>query len=169
MTKDPNNTQIHYTSHPFNDPAASYTATLAKPWTDYQTHRFDWHPENITFYQGGDAIHTTTINVPKVGGNIQMNLWANGNEWGGQPSKTNVTMNVKNILFYYNTTASEAGADQAFNQACSNAGGASSRTICDDTDPEVTATASSSPVERTVPNLLLSLTTMVAFLAYFFE
>ncbi|KAI9788714.1 MAG: hypothetical protein M1835_002113 [Candelina submexicana] len=164
LTKEPNDTTIHYTSHPFTNPGASYPATLTKPWTEYQEHRFDWHPGNITFYQGARAVHYTTANVPKVAGNMQMNLWANGNEWSGTPSKTNVTMNVKNILFYYNTTASEAGTDQAFNQACSKAGGDSSKTICKDTDPEVKV--SGAGVQRSSPTIALLLTMMATFLSY---
>jgi len=68
---------------------------------------------------------------------MQMNLWADGSAWSGRPSATNVTMSVRSILLFYNTTASEAGADQSFNKACQDAGGRNNFAVCMDTDPRV--------------------------------
>lgn len=69
---------------------------------------------------------------------MQMNLWADGSAWSGRPSATNVTMSVRSILLFYNTTTSEAGADQSFNKACQDAGGRNNFAVCMDTDPRVT-------------------------------
>lgn len=66
-----------------------------------------------------------------------MNLWADGSAWSGRPSATNVTMSVKSIMLFYNTTTSEAGTDQAFNTACQDAGGKNNFAVCMDTDPRV--------------------------------
>lgn len=66
-----------------------------------------------------------------------MNLWADGSAWSGDPSTTNVTMSVRSIMIFYNTTASEAGTDQAFNKACQSVGGANNFAVCMDTDPKV--------------------------------
>jgi len=143
LTKEANDTTIHYTTHPSVlssgsvIPDASTAATLSTPWTAYQEHRFDWSRENITFYQGGNPSHTTTVNIPRVAGSVQMNLWADGSAWSGDPSTTNVTLSVRSIMIFYNTTASEAGTDQAFNKACQSVGGANNFAVCMDTDPKV--------------------------------
>lgn len=71
-----------------------------------------------------------------------MNLWADGSAWSGRPSATNVTMSVRSVLLFYNTTASEAGSDQTFNKACQDAGGRSNFAVCMDTDPRVTGVQS---------------------------
>ncbi|KAI9810243.1 MAG: hypothetical protein M1827_006377 [Pycnora praestabilis] len=152
LTKESNTTTVHYTSHPSISstgaliPGASVPTALTIPWTSYQEHRFDWSPENITFYQGtyqgSSVVHTTTINVPHVGGSVQMNLWADNSSWSGMPSTTTVTMSVQSILIYYNTTTSDNGTDNTFNTACNAAGGPSSKeTVCWDTDPNVLAKA----------------------------
>ncbi|KAI9805792.1 MAG: hypothetical protein M1825_000406 [Sarcosagium campestre] len=154
LTKEPNDTMIHYTSHPVPStnnplseffvpaivpnginhiPDASSAEPLTKPWTTTQEHRFDWTRDGITFYQGARTIHTMTVNIPKVGGSLQFNLWASGSEWSGPPSTQNVSMRVYDILVFYNTSASDAGTDEVFNRQCSAAGIAA----CSDLDPVV--------------------------------
>lgn len=51
------------------------------------------------------------------------------------PSTNDVYMDVKYIVIYFNTTASEAGTDADFNKFCSFAGGPKAKgTICYITD-----------------------------------
>jgi hypothetical protein len=65
-------------------------------------------------------------------GSVILNLWADGGVWSGQPSTTNVTMNLQSILVYYNTTDSNSGNDDDFNQACEAAGGIHKMTVCEE-------------------------------------
>ncbi|KAI9835434.1 MAG: hypothetical protein M1819_002352 [Sarea resinae] len=143
LTKEANDTTIHYTTHPSVDsrdnpiPGASTAETLMLPWTELQEHRFDWSKNSITFFENSRALHNTTVNIPRVGGSVQMNLWADGSQWSGTPSLKNVTMNVQSIQIFYNTTDSEDGTDKGFNSACNVAGGPSHKTVCKVVDDEV--------------------------------
>jgi hypothetical protein len=71
-------------------------------------------------------------NIPKFGGNLQLKLWADGNKWwSGHPSSTTVTMSVKSVIAYFNTSGTEDGTDEQWFSACAKAGGASDKTICE--------------------------------------
>ncbi|MCJ1339522.1 hypothetical protein MMC09_004812 [Bachmanniomyces sp. S44760] len=155
-----NASTIHYSTQPFFDPVtgraiADATAPVEgkKPWSVMQEHRFDYNADSIIFYEDGLRMHQTTTNVPRIdlsnaaivnnnntsrnqpGGSLQVNLWANNGSWSGPPSRTNVTMSIRYLLFYYNTTDSEAGLDSDFNFACSRAGDiANASTICQEVD-----------------------------------
>lgn len=149
LTKEPNDTTVHYTTHPSVLPSgsvvpgASTAARLNLPWTDFQEHRFDWTRDNVTFYQDGVASHTTIANVPQVGGSVQLNLWADGSAWSGEPSKTDVIMAVKSIQMYFNTTTSDSGLDTAFNDVCTRAGGRNTPdAVCFDRVPGASGAAS---------------------------
>ncbi|MCJ1374021.1 hypothetical protein MMC20_005251 [Loxospora ochrophaea] len=171
LTREPNASTIHYTTHPSLTPSgslipnASVLLPLSNPWTTLQQHRFDWFSNRIVFYQGSHAVHTTTTNVPNNasagGGTLQVNLWADGGQWSGLPSTTNVTMTVEWVLVYYNTTASEAGTDAAFNSACAAAGGVSSKTVCADEDLS-SSSASGQTVSMSLSILALTATAYVA-------
>jgi hypothetical protein len=91
-------------------PDAVYTGSLGKiPWTDLQTYRFDWTSKNVSFFQNSTLRHSTTTNIPRDNGTIQLNLWATNSSWSGYPSRDNVTMRVKNIQLFYNTTENDMG------------------------------------------------------------
>ena len=136
---------IHYTNQPSTIHNLDGTATevqgsttlapISQPWTEYQTHRFDWSSDQVTFYQGPTAVWSSSVNVPQVGGTMNLNVWANGGTWTGYPSKTDVLFRVQKIAMYHNTTASQVGNDWAFNERCWAAGGLDANTVCMDEGP----------------------------------
>jgi hypothetical protein len=71
-------------------------------------------------------------NIPKFAGSLQLKLWADGNKWwSGLPSTTTVTMSVKSVIAYFNTSGTEDGNDKQWFNACTQAGGPSDETICE--------------------------------------
>ena len=77
-------------------------------------------------------MHTDGRLVRKLGGNLQLKLWADGNKWwSGTPSSTTVKMYVKSIIAYFNTTGVMDGTDQAWFNTCEKAGGPSKDTVCE--------------------------------------
>jgi hypothetical protein len=136
------NNTINYTTQPsvFADGTRIPNATLSIPLADelntnieqFHEHRFDCDRDGgALFYLDGKLMQRDAHNVPKFGGNLQLKLWADGNKWwSGQPSSTTVTMSVKNVIAYFNTSGTEDGSDMAWFTNCANAGGPSDRTIC---------------------------------------
>lgn len=135
------NNTINYTSHPstyvngtpiFN---ATRSVSLEKDdiLTSYRQHRFDCHPHSGTYYFLDDSlVHFDGHSIPASAGNVQLNLWADGNQlWSGIPSKTDVVMTIKMIEIYYNTSDSNK-LDGTWHEACSRAGGPGPRTVCDE-------------------------------------
>ena len=92
-----------------------------------------------------------------MGGNLQMKLWADGNKWwSGHPSSTKVTMSVKSLIAYFNTSGTEDGTDKTWFEACRRAGGPSDHTICNayaqaGRDDDITIVADASKSSNTTP------------------
>ena len=130
------NDTINYTSHPSLDAHGLPipNATLSVPFTDYgnfHSHRFDCTPDKATYYLDGKYMHEDKHNIPHSSGSIQLNLWADGNKlWSGAPSTADVTMSVKLIEVYYNTTETDNGTDKKWLRKCDKAGGPSDKTVC---------------------------------------
>nr|KAK5445897.1 hypothetical protein LTR18_003816 [Exophiala xenobiotica] len=131
------NNTINYTLHPSLAPDGSPipNATLSRPLNQsgynpetFHEYRFDCDPvRGVDFYVDGKLMHTSDNNIPTAGGNLQMKLWADGNEWwSGTPSTTDVFMTIKSIVAYYNTSA----PDLEWEKTCRAAGRPSKRTIC---------------------------------------
>ncbi|RPA97526.1 concanavalin A-like lectin/glucanase [Choiromyces venosus 120613-1] len=136
LTKD-GDKAIRYTQHPAYDnvtdsavPDATFQLQLKKSWSKMQEHRFDWTPSVTTFFQDNSAKQEITKNVPKHGGKVMLNLWANNGTWSGPPSTKDVIMEMEYIMVYFNTTSSQSGNDEAFNSACTGAGGPKNKTVC---------------------------------------
>lgn len=66
-----------------------------------------------------------------------INLWANNGTWSGPPSTKDVHMKVHYVNLYFNTTDSNLGNDDDFNERCKTArqSGRRSEAVCviDDT------------------------------------
>ncbi|KIW74999.1 hypothetical protein Z517_11770 [Fonsecaea pedrosoi CBS 271.37] len=131
------NNTISFTSHPSSAPDGSPVpgATLAKSLDDpqfstdvFREYRFDSHPDlGVAFYVDGKLVHKNTNNVPKEGGNLQLKLWADGNQWwSGTPSTSDVFMTVGSVVAYYNSTKLDPG----WLDNCKAAGGPSKSTMC---------------------------------------
>jgi hypothetical protein len=131
------NNTINYTLHPSlaSDGSPIPNATLSRPLNQsgynpetFHDYRFDCDPvRGVDFYVDGKLMHTSDNNIPTAGGNLQVKLWADGNEWwSGTPSTTDVFMTIKSIVAYYNTSA----PDLEWEKTCRAAGRASKRTIC---------------------------------------
>ncbi|KAL1958826.1 hypothetical protein VTO42DRAFT_3663 [Malbranchea cinnamomea] len=135
---------IHYTVHPAKDEddivLQNATAVIPlrgdNPGSNFQRHRFDWTKDELRFYQNSELVITMNERIPRVGGHVYLNLWADGGSWSGSPSTTDVLMTVRLIAIYHNTSASDAGMDVMFNSRCEKAGGPSERTVCLDTKVE---------------------------------
>ena len=99
---------------------------------DYHEHRFDCDlAGGVNYYLDSELKHFDVHNIPQMGGNLQIKLWADGNKWwSGHPSKTTVTMSVKSLIAYFNTSGTEDGTDTTWFDACQAAGGPSDATIC---------------------------------------
>lgn len=41
----------------------------------YHTYGFDWQPDKITWYVDGEAVYSTTTDIPSTSGKIMMNVW----------------------------------------------------------------------------------------------
>ena len=81
-------------------------------------------------------IHKHSVNIPTVAGSANINIWADGGDWSGIPSTSDVTMSVRSVVIYHNTTTSDTGHDKAFNRQCRDAGGISRKTLCRDHEIE---------------------------------
>lgn len=137
------NNTINYTTHPSlkADGTPIPNATLSVPLsTKYDTkldefheHRFDsTRAGGSRYYIDGHLMHKDSRLVQKLGGNLQLKLWADGNKWwSGTPSSTTVTMSVKSIIAYFNTTGTADGTNQDWFETCDNAGGPSKDTVCE--------------------------------------
>ena len=137
------NNTINYSTQPSvnADGTRIPNATLSIPLSEeyntnlevFHEHRFDCDKEiGAKFYLDGKLMQVDGHNVPKLGGNLQLKLWADGSEyWTGYPSSTTVTMSVKSIIAYFNISRTQDGTDKGWLNTCSNAGGPSDKTICE--------------------------------------
>ncbi len=99
---------------------------------------------------------------------MQMNLWADGGAWSGEPSRTDVIMNIRSIVMFYNTTASDAGGDREFDRRCRDAGGVNDFAVCTDADSRVEddrSVAASRPASGLMVGFAVSVLVMVMLLA----
>lgn len=110
------NDTINYTTQPSANPDWSRIpgATKSYPLKDimnnYKTHRFDCNAGKklVEYYLDNQMVHSDTHNFPTHGGSIQLKLWSDGNFWwSGMPSSTDVFMDVRKIVAYFNTTTSQ--------------------------------------------------------------
>ena len=138
------NDTINYTTQPSRDADGNriFNSTLSLPLsrklnTDlkrFHEHRFDVATDtDVQYMLDGKVMHSDSHHTPThdMGGNLQMKLWADGNRWwSGYPSSTDVTMSIKSIVVYYNTSSPETSANKAWTDACNKAGGPSQDTIC---------------------------------------
>ncbi|KAK2736430.1 hypothetical protein FQN57_000763, partial [Myotisia sp. PD_48] len=135
---------VHYTIHPALDEKGRLIRNSTEiislegdhPANHFQTHRFDWTKNEVRFYQNSELVHSISKRVPKVSGNVYLNLWADGGMWSGAPSTTDVFLRVKTITIFHNTTMSDEGKDELFELRCQKAGGRSGSTVCIDGDIE---------------------------------
>lgn len=78
--------EVHYTNQPSDvdgeDSGTSLNATLASPFSEWQTHRFDWR-ESATEFYGDAGQHKLQIarQVPKGNSQLTLNMWSTGNDW----------------------------------------------------------------------------------------
>ncbi|OJD15853.1 hypothetical protein ACJ73_08940 [Blastomyces percursus] len=84
-------------------------------------------------------------------GHAYLNVWADGGQWSGAPSTTDVFLTIRLIAIYHNTSASDQGLDSAFNERCQKAGGPSNVTICHDMSIESGMVDPSSSGSTVVP------------------
>lgn len=113
-------------------------------------HRFDWSSKELRFYQDSGLIRKHSVNIPSVAGSANINIWADDGEWSGIPSTSDVTLSIKSVVIYHNTSASDVGHDTAFNRQCWAAGGLSRGTTCRDHEVEsgkMDPVAAARPVE----------------------
>ena len=90
----------------------------------YREHRFDCSRKGVEYYLDGQLQHVDAHSIPQAAGSLQLNLWSDGNRyWSGSASTTDVFMRVKDILVYFNTTATNDGTDEEWLVACMEAGG----------------------------------------------
>lgn len=132
------NNTINYTLHPSlsDDGSPIPNATASVPISkvvgrleDFHEYRFDCHPQKgVDFYVDERLQHSNRHNIPKFGGNLQLKLWADGNNWwSGAPSTTEVKLTVKKIIAYFNVTT----PDPKWMETCKAAGGPSDKTTCE--------------------------------------
>ena len=138
------NDTINYTTQPSlnADGTRIFNSTLSLPLsrklnTDlerFHEHRFDVATDtDVQYMLDGKVMHSDPHHTPThdMGGNLQMKLWSDGNRWwSGYPSSTDVTMSIKSIIAYYNTSSPETSANKAWMDTCAKAGGPSKDTIC---------------------------------------
>ena len=138
------NDTINYTTQPSLNANGNriFNSTLSLPLsrklnTDierFHEHRFDVATDtNVQYMLDGKLMHSDSHHTPThdMGGNLQMKLWSDGNRWwSGYPSSKDVTMSIKSIIAYYNTSSPETSANKAWVDACTKAGGPGNDTIC---------------------------------------
>lgn len=118
------NNTINYTTQPSSKkdwspiPGATLSVPLENTLDTFRTHRFDCDvTKGVKYYLDDKLMHTDNHNIPKAGGSLQLKLWADGNKWwSGMPSSTDTYLRVKNIVAYYNTSASLA--DKEWHDKC---------------------------------------------------
>ncbi|TGZ78529.1 concanavalin A-like lectin/glucanase [Ascodesmis nigricans] len=136
LTSGTTGSELLYTNHPAYDPktntivpGTSFRHRVETPISEFQDHRLDWTPDATHFYHNNRLTRKIEVNVPShVTTNIfppphRINIWANNGSWSGPPATKDVTMAIKSIRLYFNTTASNAGNDTEFNAACERVGG----------------------------------------------
>ncbi|EPE35882.1 Concanavalin A-like lectins/glucanase [Glarea lozoyensis ATCC 20868] len=91
LTRD-TQSNIHYSNQPTTDdssrtiPGATFNVTMAGgvKWTDWQTYRLDWLPNQSAWYVNGVQTINTTTNVPREPSAIIFNMWSNGGLFSGR-------------------------------------------------------------------------------------
>lgn len=111
LTGDPPNI-VHYANQPDYDPAtdtaipgASIIAAIPTPWTEWSTHRIDWHANLSVWYVDNLLQGTKTYSVPDRPSTPVINLWSDGGEWSGDMQVgESVFMGIEWIQLVYNVS-----------------------------------------------------------------
>ena len=128
---------------------------LEKTISDFRTHRFDCDPDKgVAYYLDDKLLHTDSHNIPRNGGSLQLKLWADGNNyWSGLPSKSDVQMQVKSVIAYFNTTSSLS--NEEWNNKCAREQKQCKAVwpgapMSDDNTPKTTLSVTASSVTATI-------------------
>ncbi|KAF2636267.1 concanavalin A-like lectin/glucanase [Massarina eburnea CBS 473.64] len=128
LTKDFNNSQgainlVLQSPQSAADRTAEGTNTLHvqhldfRPDQSFHEYRYDWMPGSVTFYIDGQAVYTTTDNVPEDGGYMFMNHWSTGNpKWSAGPPSSDTAMTVSYAKAYFNS--SDTARSDAYKKRC---------------------------------------------------
>ncbi|KAI7876116.1 concanavalin A-like lectin/glucanase [Lichtheimia hyalospora FSU 10163] len=74
------------------------------PTTDFHEYRFDWMPDDVTFYLDGSESSRLTHNVPQLPGRVLINHWTDGNpEFSGLPDQDSF-LHIANMTVFFNSS-----------------------------------------------------------------
>ncbi|PYH97989.1 concanavalin A-like lectin/glucanase [Aspergillus ellipticus CBS 707.79] len=104
---------IHYANQPDYDPVtdkvisgASSVVNLSTPWTDWVTHRLDWHSGSSVWFADGQVRANLSYSVPDQPSYVAMNLWSDGGVWSGEMRVgESVFMAIEWIELVYNVSS----------------------------------------------------------------
>jgi beta-glucanase (GH16 family) len=101
VTRDPPQ-YVQYTNQ--QGPNKNHTLPNGALRTSSLHYRFDSTNTASRFYVNGVLGETITDHIPKIGGSIYMNMWANGGSWPGPPPTSDVILTVDSLYAYFNTS-----------------------------------------------------------------
>ncbi|KAI9268886.1 concanavalin A-like lectin/glucanase domain-containing protein [Phascolomyces articulosus] len=114
----------------YNEDGSASTLTNDKhtlnfdPTSAFHEYRFDWTPEDITYYLDGEEANRFSQNIPSEPGRIIINHWTDGNpNFSGLPSVQDATLSIANLTVFFNSSeATGPPPCQRSTKPCSIAG-----------------------------------------------
>ncbi|MCJ1308983.1 hypothetical protein MMC25_002638 [Agyrium rufum] len=98
-------------------PSFSVIQLPFSPSGEFHEYRFDWTPENVTFFADGQPLKTMAVAVPSSPGHILLSQWSDGNpNWSGGPPTKDSVSTVSYFKAYFNS--SETSRQQQWADRC---------------------------------------------------
>ncbi|KAI7855739.1 concanavalin A-like lectin/glucanase domain-containing protein [Circinella umbellata] len=94
------------------------------PTSAFHEYRFDWTPEDVTYYLDGEEANRINQNIPDAPGRVLINHWTDGNpNYSGLPPAQDATLSLANLTLFFNSSEATAPpACQRSSKPCSIAG-----------------------------------------------
>ena len=112
LTSDPSH-RVRYANQPDYDPltdqmipGAATIADLPYPWTEWSTHRLDWHSDRSRWYVNNQLQEEKSYRVPNLQSRLVINLWSDGGMWTGDMKVgDSVFLGIEYIELAYNRSS----------------------------------------------------------------
>ncbi|KAI8143159.1 concanavalin A-like lectin/glucanase domain-containing protein [Fennellomyces sp. T-0311] len=114
----------------YNDDGSASTLTNDKhtlpfdPTSAFHEYRFDWTPEEITYYLDGEYANQFNTSIPGSPGRVIVNHWTDGNpKYSGLPPSEDATLQLANLTLFFNSSeATDPPPCQRSQKPCSISG-----------------------------------------------
>ena len=90
------------------------------PSEDFHEYRFDYLPEQVTFYADGQKLVSMNgSSMPSSAGHLILQQWSNGNTlWSGGPPASDSTTIVRYVKAYFNS--SDQNIEDSWKSSCAS-------------------------------------------------